>query len=155
MTQKNECCGKCKENPMLPVYQFSKAVCMNPTCPCYTQSKSVEVEGDWKDRLEAVLPLIVEDYNNFIIEAGEIGELDMEEIVSERIKPFIAIELAKARESGYAAAVEEVKNVLPNKQPGEFTTEYFNEISWFGRGFNRCLQEVDAGIASLSAKQPK
>jgi len=37
-----------------------------------------------------MLPLIVEDYNNFIAEAGEIGELDIEEIVSERLLPFIA-----------------------------------------------------------------
>ncbi len=41
-----------------------------------------------KEEFEKILPLIVEDYNNFIIEAGEIGELDIEEIVSERVKPL-------------------------------------------------------------------
>ena len=46
-----------------------------------------------KERFEKKLPLIVEDYNNFIAEAGEIGELDIEEMVSERLLPFFRQEL--------------------------------------------------------------
>lgn len=46
-------------------------------------------EKSWAERFDEILPLIVEDYNNFIAEAGEIGEMDIEEIWENRVKPLI------------------------------------------------------------------
>lgn len=51
----------------------------------------------WEEKLEKILPLIVEDYNNFITEADEIGEMDIEEIWSDRIKPLFLESLTLAR----------------------------------------------------------
>lgn len=51
-----------------------------------TTAKATDV--GWEEKFEAALPLIVKDYNDFIFNAGEIGELDIEEIVSERLKPL-------------------------------------------------------------------
>lgn len=55
-------------------------------------------KDNWEKEFEVILPLIVEDYNNFIAEACEIGELDIEEIWEERVKPFIRALLTKQRE---------------------------------------------------------
>lgn len=68
-----------------------------------------------KERFEKVLPLIVEDYNNFIVEAGEIGELDIEEIFAERLLPFFRQELL--------ALAEEIEATKQPNDPGFANTE--------------------------------
>lgn len=76
----------------------------------------------WETKLEKILPLIVEDYNNFIIEAGEIGEMDIEEIWSERIKPLFLEQLTLARREERQRILDFLPKVSLIEVSGEVVT---------------------------------
>jgi hypothetical protein len=135
-------------------------------------TKSEDVESTWKEDFEKLLPLIVEDYQNFITETGgEIGELDIEEIVSERVLPFLEKferrireecgnkelrewELAEylAKKEGASEAIREVlRQVDANNEAIKFsnsTDEYSRTLVW--GNINRIRGIIESQLSHYS-----
>jgi hypothetical protein len=100
---------------------------------------TAEIEAEF----EKLLPLIVEDYNNFITEAGEIGEMDIEDIVSERIKPLLGAALLKV--------ANETKEAITPKRAGGGIGPAVIDIPAenFVNGHNICRREIDANFKTF------
>lgn len=61
---------------------------------------------EYREKLEEILPLIVKDYNDFVTHTGgEIGEMDIEEIVNTHVSPLLTQAMNAA-----ARGVEEIAN---------------------------------------------